>query len=65
MQEATDLGHGEAVLELDSGLELSSLTSRSSEFRLEAEDHEFGGSPTKLACHGEMTLARRVSMGTS
>ena len=34
--------------QLDSGLELSSLMSRSSAFRLEIEDHEFGGSPTKL-----------------
>ena len=34
--------------QLDSGLELSSPMSRSSAFRSEAEDHEFGGSPTKL-----------------
>ena len=49
MQEAADLGHGESVTgQLDSGLELSSLMSRSSAFRSETEDHEFGGSPTKL-----------------
>ena len=36
------------VGQLDSGLELSSLMSRSSAFRSETEDHEFGESPTKL-----------------
>ena len=34
--------------QLDSGLELSSLMSRSCAFRSETEDHEFGGSLTKL-----------------
>ena len=33
---------------LDSGFELSSLMSRSSAFCSGTENHEFGGSPTKL-----------------
>ena len=49
MKEAVDLGHlRNGTRQLDSGLELSSLMSRSSAFRLESEDHEFGGSPTNL-----------------
>ena len=43
-----DLGRRSATRQLDSGLELSFLKVEVLHFVSETEDHELGGSPTKL-----------------
>ena len=52
-----DLSHGGVGTgQLDSGLELSFLMSRSCEFRSETENHEFRGSSTKLDCQPKFSI---------